>query len=476
MINRIVLFYFLFMFLIISSITANAQNSGSQKKQSERHRKEREFAGTIHTNLDFSEIQKYSKGYRLYKNICSILEDDSEYVADINVAYKKLKNLADTKKGYAAHLVAFYTSGLIKVEDTDAKVLKYTKQTFEECFAVSYSNYTDVYSALSDYYDLGSMHIDADINHKPQPKGDFAKIIPILEYEITNSLYAPYANLMLAKAFFYGVGVEQSFDKYIELIEQNINLKMKRHSYKTLMNVYLKGDIVQQDKNKALSYFNKYVAFSTNTSGLKPIIRRFAKYAPDKIPEAVELIKNAKIRNGTADQMLQELLKEGIGLKNDLTNYCDNLEKHAPLGNPQAIKDLIAFYGISNLNPERYVFWLNKAIKTAWIRGEQGYRSQLSMCYLAGYGVKKNPQKAFKVLNDYYIKTGMPNNEILLTAFYIFGIGTDKNFAEAKNMLTRYKLRAYMLPPDYPILTDALLEIVNYAEKNDKVKNKEAVK
>ncbi len=129
----------------------------------------------------------------------------------------------------------------------------------------------------------------------------------------------------------------------------------------------------------------------------------------------------------------------GTGLKQDIDLGLKWLEKAASRGHLPAMEQVAKFYRGEyggKPNPQRYVYWLEQAALHPKAGADITY--DLALAYAEGYGVKRDPQKAFQLFQE-GAKSGSRDSIRQLGKAYRLGLGVKQNPTKA---LRFYRLAA----------------------------------
>ena len=245
------------------------------------------------------------------------------------------------------------------------------------------------------------------------------------------------AQYTLGLAYYYGKGVEQSYEKAVKQYKLSADLG-NADAQNALGDCYYYGYGVAQDYKKAVEWFTKS-AEQGNADAQKTLGVCYYKGngVEQNYEKAVEwYTKSAEQGNADAQNNLGYCYESGKGVAQDYKKAVEWYTKSAEQGNAAAQGNLgLCYYfgeGVAQ-SYEKAVEWYKKSAE----RGNAYGQSKLGDCYYFGDGVAQNYEKAV----EWYKKSAEQGNFGAidqLSECYKYGYGVEKNENIAKELEKAY--------------------------------------
>lgn len=203
-------------------------------------------------------------------------------------------------------------------------------------------------------------------------------------------------------------------------------------------NIYRFGRGFTKDYEKALYYYHRSAergnSYAESNIGS---MYRFGQGVDKDYNIAFDwYMRSAEKDNDYAQQNLGSMYRFGEGRNVDYKKALFWYTKAAEKGNMFALSNLGSMYRFG----EGVTLDYNQAFRWYSLSAEKGYvyaKYELGVLYYHGYGVEHDGEKAYKLLIEYEKDTWLDFNKngeayYYLGECYKNGIGTDKNYAEAK--------------------------------------------
>ncbi len=248
-----------------------------------------------------------------------------------------------------------------------------------------------------------------------------------------------WAKLVLAKYYISGEGVEENFDKALELIDDGLNGLHKlaeigdsKAQYQ-LGKLFLTGSYFEKDLSQAKFWLQRSAeannAYGQLLYGLYFLDVQDYKSAFYWIAES----NNKQLFESYS--YLAELYRNGLGTEQDLKKAFDLNLTGAKMGDKSAMFRVAYSYSCgegSEINKSEAFKWYKKLADM----GDVGAQNNIGAMYANGDGVTKDEKEAFK----WYLKAANAGNSLAecnVGRCYLAGQGVEKDLTEAFKWFTK---------------------------------------